>query len=276
MVDEIRAPQRPVSVPQRMTASLAERRWFSFLVELILIVAGILIALYIDGWMQDRRDRDTETAYLSLLVEDLKLIEASLQEYAEFESGNIDRAAATYRAIAEQNLPADSAALRRMLSGLGQRQTLNIVSAAYTDLTSTGNLRLIRDQDLRSSIVQLFDQIERAELIIEKNNNAFVDGVFLNFLLSFGITPVAETASTALVTESDHLVVEALGEDARLPADDILSRPAGSRSWDDLRRQVYFRMRIAGVGVVLADQTLSAANALRFEIDAALASRDSH
>ena len=75
-----------MSPPRRMSSSLAERRWFSFLAELVLIVAGILIALYIDGWVQEQRDRSTATEYLSMLREDLVLIEESLQTYVDFET----------------------------------------------------------------------------------------------------------------------------------------------------------------------------------------------
>ena len=47
MTEEIRAPKRHISPPQRVTTAFLERRWVTLLAELILIVAGILIALYI-------------------------------------------------------------------------------------------------------------------------------------------------------------------------------------------------------------------------------------
>ena len=72
MSEEIRAPRRPVSPPQRVTTALLDRRWVSLLAELVLIVTGILIALAIDGWVQDRKDRESETAYLELLRDEIE------------------------------------------------------------------------------------------------------------------------------------------------------------------------------------------------------------
>ena len=71
----------------RIANRLLERSWASFAVELILVVAGILIALAIDGWNADREDRRSERAYLELLVRDLGQIESQLQEQIVFETG---------------------------------------------------------------------------------------------------------------------------------------------------------------------------------------------
>lgn len=55
-----------------------------------------------------------------------------------------------------------------MLSAMASRRTVFLDSATYVDLTSTGNLRLIRDHQVRDRIVQYFSMIERLELILEK------------------------------------------------------------------------------------------------------------
>lgn len=47
----------------RLTESLVGRRWGFFVAELVLVVAGILVALAIDGWVGDARDRQTEAVY---------------------------------------------------------------------------------------------------------------------------------------------------------------------------------------------------------------------
>lgn len=41
--------------------------------EIVLIVAGILIALQLDGWHQDRTDRALELDYMRSLVEDIEI-----------------------------------------------------------------------------------------------------------------------------------------------------------------------------------------------------------
>lgn len=274
MSEEIRAPVRPATPQRRMVASAQGRQWTTFLAELLLIVAGILIALYIDGWMEDRRDRDAEAGYLALLAEDLSLIEGVLEDYVKFETAVARLGAEAYAAMSPGNLPADADALREMLAGLAARRTLSIVSAAYTELTSTGNLRLITNQDLRNSIVVHFATIETVERVVENNNSAYIDTLYFGFLLESGITPIVVPSTVPIVNASNDLVMELLGEDAAVPADEILMRPPGSRSWDQIRRQVLLRLRIAAIGSVVGSRIIEDTRQLREDIENELARRD--
>ncbi len=50
-----------MTLTSRLTSSLLNRRLLFFVAELILVVAGVLIALAIDERVSDARDRRTET-----------------------------------------------------------------------------------------------------------------------------------------------------------------------------------------------------------------------
>jgi len=258
----------------RLSAALSGRQWPAFFTELVLIVVGILIALAIDGWMQDRQDNRTEIAYLHLLVEDLGQIEGTLQQFADFETANMEIAAAVYNAIESYMLPADAGDLQKQLAALGARRTLQIVSAAYTDLTSTGNLALISNPELRGQIVRYFAEAERVALVIEKNNTAFIDGTYFRFLIDSGITPVFLASPEPMLATANQLAMDTLGDPA-LPVDEILTRPPQDRSWDDIRRQVLFRLRIAAVGATLGGTAIESTRELSAAIEAELARRDS-
>lgn len=248
---------------------MSARQWPAFFTELVLIVVGILIALAIDGAMQDRRDSQTETAYLRLLAEDLGQIEDTLRQFADFETANMETAAAIYHTIAVDNLPADTDDLRNQLAALGSRRTLQIVSASYTDLTSTGNLQLISNTALRGRIVRYFAEAARIELVIEKNNSAFIDGTYFRFLMDAGITPVFVASPEPMLITANRLAQEALG-DAAQPVDEILTRPPDDRSWNDIRRQVLFRLRIAAVGATLGNTAIERTRELHTEIQTEL------
>ena len=275
MADEIRAPHRPVSPPRRVSISLLERKWASLLVELLLIVSGILIALYIDGWVKDRQDRESEATYLALLREDLALIENMLQEYVRFEKDNATTARDVYAAVSGETLSATPDEIRIMLSRLASRRTLRIVSAAYTDLTSTGNIRLIRNQELRNAILRHFAAIERTETIIEKNNTAFVDEIYYRFLFDTGITPVWQSSLIPDISAANDAMAEMLGPERTYPRDEVLTRPTGSRSWDDIRRHVLLRMRVALVGANIGERMIEENRVLYQDIETELARRDS-
>jgi hypothetical protein len=272
--EEIRAPARPVASPHRMASSLQGRQWTTFVVELGLIVAGILIALYIDGWVQERQDRNHGVAYLELLRDDLVLIESEVAQYVEFENSVLATGKAFLDAISTANPAADNRPLSGMLSEMSIRRTLSIDSAAYRDLTSTGNLQLIWSPDLRQQLIRYFADTERSELIIEKNSREYVDRIFVPFLMDAGVTIKAYQSVLKPIQESNAVIRDVLGPDFSWPRDDILQQPPRSSSWDDFRRQVLFRMRIAAGGVSIGKRLIESTRQLRARVEEALERRD--
>lgn len=57
------------------------------------------------------------------------------------------------------------------------RRTIRLPTAAFTDLLSTGNLRVIQDREVRDAIVRFYEMAERSQTIIDKNNMTYVDGL---------------------------------------------------------------------------------------------------
>jgi len=86
MTENLDQPDSRLSPLSRLGDSFFRRRWPELIAELLLIIVGILTALTIDGLVQDRQDRETETTYLELLRDDLTQIEAELAQYVEFEN----------------------------------------------------------------------------------------------------------------------------------------------------------------------------------------------
>lgn len=275
MAEEIRAPVRPVTPSHRAASSLQARQFSTFLAELVLIVAGILIALYIDGWVQDRQDRQREIAYLELLRDDLELIESEVALYVEFERSVLATGKAFLDAIATENPARSDRPLNGMLSEMSIRRTLSIVSAAYEDLTSTGNMPLIRDAELRRQLVRYFANVERSELIVGKNNQQFVDELYVRFLMDAGVTINTDQTVLAVMQQTHSVLLDALGPDFSWPRDDILQQPPRSSSWDDFRRQVTMRMRIAAAGTVIGGRLGESTKELRARIEDELERRAS-
>ena len=202
MTEEVRASNRGTSPPGRVATALLDRRWLSLLAELVLIVAGILIALYIDGLVQESKDRESETTYLELLRDDLSLIEAELTEYVEFEQSILAVGKTFLDAISTEEISENPRPLQGMLGEMSIRRTLSVVSAAYTDLTSTGNLQIISNPGLRRHLVQYFAGIERSELVVEKNSKQYIDEIFVRFLVSAGVTINADRSSLTPITDA--------------------------------------------------------------------------
>jgi len=121
--------------------------------EIVLVVIGILIALSINNWNEDRKFRELEQVYLERLLHDLEqdTIEISIlckrakkkQQIIESLTKKLES-----NTDLETLFPYVNAFLREGTIFLDFSANLN----TYSDLSQTGNMNVIRNNDLSSLI----------------------------------------------------------------------------------------------------------------------------
>lgn len=260
----------------RFTESLVGPRWGFFFAELVLVVVGILVALAIDGWISDSRDRQTEVDYLELLARDIEGIQEQVDLQIEFEKERVDTAVTAYAALNTSNPAGKRAEIGTLLALLVARRTISLRSATYDQMVSSGHLQLIGNHELRNMIVRYFAELERVERITDNNNRELIDNVFTPFMMNMGVTALVH-AETLRVTDSlnraNAIVYERLGPNFSLPEDRVLLEPADADSWNDIRRNVLFRMRIAATGQAQCESTVDLTNEIATAIAIELGGR---
>ena len=97
-----------------LRGALREMRWAQVVIELALLIAGILIALAVDGWIDDRRDARLERQYLELLSRDLDRDLEVLEETSSSRSAGRGDVLA-YRALRSGVPPEDREAVAAAL-----------------------------------------------------------------------------------------------------------------------------------------------------------------
>ncbi len=142
---------------------LANRQFFKYLKyavgEIVLVVLGILIALYINNWNQGRIAQSNTRNYHERLTEDLRTEEIILKERIHY-----------YRLVQEYAKQTAHALINHPDS-LGENFILNAYQASqqwiytdvrdtYDELISTGNIKLIPNQDLRKRIGLYYDETD--------------------------------------------------------------------------------------------------------------------
>jgi hypothetical protein len=186
---------------------MAQSRLFKrALAEFTAITVGVLVALAIDAAWSARGDRLLEKEYLEQVVQEVESnafrVEFTI-ERADWARDNLDRASN----ILDVGLPEDSAdVFVASLANATSFMAAPIVSGAVLqDLVSTGNLRLIRDGELRQAILSM-DAIVRGRVDLTLRAEAEVESG-LEPLISRFIPPHViwqEGAGTGLAVSVDR------------------------------------------------------------------------
>jgi hypothetical protein len=130
--------------------------------EIILVVIGILIALQINNWNEDRKSVIQEALYLErLLVE----VDENITTF-NTEITFIKKGVKTIKAFSQALKKSDSNDTLLIQSANSFFQTGSIYPnfsyyhSTFDDLSSTGNLKVIRNTSLRDSLVKLYAKNE--------------------------------------------------------------------------------------------------------------------
>ena len=160
----------------------AKRYFFYAIGEIILVVVGILIALQINNWNEYRKDRILEKEYLSRLNEDLTFdiswIDYYFLDRFEKKIQSLEKAKTYYQGtyvIKDTVQFLDDISYGGVFGNVDW--TLN--KNTYNEIISTGNLRKIDNDTLRTKINNYYESVD-AYIIASKN---YVSG-YINYINS--------------------------------------------------------------------------------------------
>lgn len=145
--------------------------------EIVLVVIGIFIALQLNAWKAEQRDRVAEKVHLENLKEDLNLQLEVIRTQMVHDSSMILRADSAM-AFFTGNMGLED--LERRLYGsrkLGWRKTFVASDATFKVLLSTGGMNLIGDPRLRTDLMRYHQQLDYTTQVINANNR-LIDELF--------------------------------------------------------------------------------------------------
>ena len=256
-------------MPGRLRRLRASLRWFA--AEIVVIVAGVLIALALNAWWQDRQDAESEAVYLRLVLRDLDQMAGDLTELLEFETDRIDAGLAVYRAISTGAVPqSERAEFSRDITSLLSRRTVSVTDATFQDLVNTGGLRLLRNLGVRHRLIAFYEEAERAFRIHDRNNAVFVDELFVREMLGRGLVYNRIGSGLATRAQSDDMLRELLIGGYIEDPDPIWGLPQDSQVWNTVRAILLQRLRVSAYARQFAEEQLQDTRALQAEILAVL------
>lgn len=143
--------------------------------EIALVMTGILLALQVNNWNENKKEEKIESLYLKNTLSDLQdqliSIEEQMQREVSFFEDSRDILENYYKT---NTLTLDSIFFSKATK-LTFRKTFVINDPTFTDLVSSGNIKLIRDQTKKDQIIKYYQDLKRIALIIQNNNSSLID-----------------------------------------------------------------------------------------------------
>ena len=157
---------------------LAENKFSKYLIyaigEIVLVVIGILIALSINNWNEERKNRILEQEILIQLKEEHETNLAQLEQKISMRNEIINASMDVLSYIDNANSEIDKDTLISKIRLLGLDPTFDPIQ---NDLINSGNIRLIKNKHLKkllsnwSSDVQSLKEMEHQWQLLKTNLN---------------------------------------------------------------------------------------------------------
>lgn len=169
--------------------------------EIALVMIGILLALQVNNWNNNRINKQTEQDYYCLLVADFEADKAELSGRLKDTEQRIQ--------LAKQLLLDLDAQTKTKAELIGefflvQRSVAFIPSkATITDLTSSGKLSLIRDAELRTKLLSFYEYQDIMVNIARENREIKTDSIMnWNSITEFGWQDVPRATITKAIKQT--------------------------------------------------------------------------
>jgi hypothetical protein len=128
--------------------------------ELVIVTVGVLIALGAGGWLEDRQEQALEQDYIERMIKDLR---SDLESISIIKVASMDRAQYAQNVLTaydNKSISISPSELARSVEYAAYFSYPSYAKTTFDDLMSTGNLRLIRSNEIKEAIAMYYAEIE--------------------------------------------------------------------------------------------------------------------
>ena len=155
--------------------------------EIVLVVIGILIALSINNWNENRKDKISERIALANLELDIRENISRMQMHLESQEIWIQDCIYILNHLEEGKGFQGQDTLFRRINDLLVRSNSGQSNTTYETLKSTGKLDLIRNEDLKKNIVLYYNNLQDFSDNTTNNNTNLVDLLIHPVLINYTV-----------------------------------------------------------------------------------------
>lgn len=161
---------------RRLAEALHQQNWFTVVLEVLIVVAGIFIGLQVDDWNGRRQDRIDERQYLNRLHDEI--LNAEMLS-ARLLNRRIERQSVALDILDAVFIDGDRVALTdKECFAIGSLHFFNIAVSglsAAEELTASGRMDILLDTELRAALGALKQAQEATNTYIRIQNSVAYD-----------------------------------------------------------------------------------------------------
>jgi len=151
--------------------SFAAGKYFKYAIgEILLVVIGILIALSINNWNENRKNRIKEKVYITNIQRDLKAQLVILDRATKGELSSYENLSNARNSFHKHNGFVVNTKNLAEISAVNDRFTFNIVDTALDEIKSSGNLDIIQKSEVKDRLLKYYNELRLSGQIIASNN----------------------------------------------------------------------------------------------------------
>jgi hypothetical protein len=142
--------------------------------EIVLVVIGILIALQINNWNEERKARRLENVYYCKLLEDVRQDQVLLNSLSVENEERI-KGSNELISMLQKKKPRPKAVMTAMRTAIAKTTfTFKPSKSAFEDIKSSGNLHILTDLELKDKLINYYSVLEGYVDLVDVNSDAAV------------------------------------------------------------------------------------------------------
>ena len=142
---------------RRITKHVTDQNWFAVFIDFLIVVVGVFIGIQVSNWNAAQADKLLAQEYLQRLHSDLTSDQRSASTRAEFNASVVSYGAKAL-AFSESGAGEQQVNWETVLAYFQASQVwhLSLSNATYVEMSNSGDLSLIRNQELRKSLADYY------------------------------------------------------------------------------------------------------------------------
>ncbi|WP_340694163.1 DUF6090 family protein [Hyphomonas sp.] len=152
---------------RRLSNAFRKQDWFTVVVETLIVVLGVFIGLQVNNWNEARTEQARVVSYLDRLASDLRSDVTMYERNFAFKTRAVAEGRLALAYTQQPNRDAPPFEIVRSFMLASHALTLPVADATYSEMISTGDIRLLRDPELQQGLASYYSNVDLNDIVEE-------------------------------------------------------------------------------------------------------------